>query len=183
MCSEVAVFTCGSLWPSACSVQKVQGLLSSLQLPTAILQHNKSSGCLVPCQINPFKQQLPLSQPAPLHSMGHPQISSLFPADHLWFKSLTAAWGMPTVLLSAQDTKVPGTMNAHAIGHFQWRLPSEMHRICCLPTEHLGFSGWKHQCSSTRSCFLTVLLITSIRKLARVTPLLLEAREVIPHTS
>ena len=150
-------------------MQKARCLLPPLRLPIAILQRDRSSGCLTSCQINPFEQQFPLSQLGPLHSMGHPQISSVFTADHLWSKSQTAALGMPAVQLPAEDTKVPGTTDAHTADHFQWSLPSEIHSICYLPTEYLCFNGWKNQRSPTRSCFLAVFLSTSIQKLARVT--------------
>lgn len=117
----------------------------------------------------PNKSLFPFSQPGPLLSMGHPQISSFFPADHLWSKSQTPALGMPALQLPAEDTKVPGATDAHATDHFQWGLPSEIPSICYLPTEHLGFSGWKNQHSPTRSCFLAVFLSASIQKLARIT--------------
>lgn len=146
-------FTCGSLLPSTRSMQKAWCLLSPLQLPIVILQRNKSSVFLTSCQINPFKQQFPLSQPGPLHSTGHPQTSSLFAADHSWSKSQTTALGIPAVQLPTEDTKVPGALDVHAADHFQWSLPSEIHSICYLPTEYLGFNGWKKSVFSNKKLF------------------------------
>lgn len=93
------------LLPSRHSMQKAQCLLSSLYLSITVLQHDRSSGYLTSCQINPFEQQFPLSQPGPLHGMGHPQIFSLLPAHHLWSKLQTAALVVPAVQLLLKTSR------------------------------------------------------------------------------
>lgn len=113
--------------------------------------------------------------------MGHPEISSLFLADHLQSRSQTAAPGMPAVQLSADDTKVPGTVDAHTADHFQQSLPSEIHSICYLLTECLGFNEWENEHSPTRNRLLAVFLSTSTQKLAKVT--VPETSQVVPQPS
>lgn len=104
-CSEVEASTCGSLLPSTCSMQKVRCLLFLFQVPVDMFQCDKRSGAWPPAKYNPSNRNSLSHAKACLHSMGHPQISSLLLVDHLRSKSQTAALGMPAVQLSADDTK------------------------------------------------------------------------------
>lgn len=165
-CSEVEVSAFGKLLPSTCSMQRTQCLLPPLQLPIAILQHDGSSVCLTSCQLNPFEQEFPLNQPSPLHSMGHPHISWLFPADHLCTSQTAALW-VPAVQMPAEDTKLLRMPTLQTIS--SGAILQKFTASAIFPQSTQGFNGWKNQHYPTRSCFLAVFLNTPIQKLGRVT--------------
>lgn len=93
----------------------------------------------------------------------HAYISSLFSTDHLWSHSQAVALGNRSLL------KFLGVRYAYAADQSQQSLLSEVHSAGYLPTEHLGFSGWKKSSFSSRKCSLAAFLSPLIQKLARVT--------------